>query len=181
VPNNYRQFFDGYFANESKFMIERDLEGAFEKQTIRATSKTERLRIEIIYGADNGKYQHLHHIRFKHPKSVGFAHWQNSQKSGFGNQFVGFSPSKLTDLQELLEERLGLGWQETVYYNKKKHYKSRIALPSKIQPKIYVWRREQVGLLHILLSSFFGKLYRIIKRGFETKTQTISCHYFSGD
>jgi hypothetical protein len=175
---NYRQFFDDYFANESKFMIERDLEGAFEKHTIRASLKSEKLLIEIIYVADNGKYEHLHHLRFKHPKSVGFAHWQNQQKTGFGNRFEGFSQKKLADLQILFEERLKFGWEECFFYKDKQHYKSKITLFSIFKPKMYVWRRNKVSLQHLVLSSFFGGFYRKIKKGFETRSQLISCDFF---
>ncbi len=181
MPTNYRQFFDGYFADESKFRIEQDLEGAFEKHTIQAVSKSERLRIEIIYVADNGKYEHLHHVRFKHPKSVGFAHWQNQQEAGFGNRFKGYSSGQLTDLRKFIEERLKSGWQETLYYQSKQHYKSKITLFSNLQPKVYVWRRRKVRLIHIILSSFFGKFYRVVKSGLETRTESVSCNHFLKD
>ena len=104
--SNYKSYFDQYFGDKTKFKIEQHLEGAIQRDVIRFQPPLPRWIVEILYVVDNGRYEHLFDIRFKHAKSIGYAKWQNANSLGLGGQFSAFSISRLEDATRFLEERL---------------------------------------------------------------------------
>jgi len=170
---SYKDYFDQYFSDTSKFKVENNLEGAIQRDVVRLLPPQPRLIVELLYVVDNGNYQHLFDIRFKHGQSIGYAKWQNENTLGFGNRFTGFSLVRLEEAIALLEERLSLGWTEIVYSKNGEHYKSKIILPSHHSPRILIWRKEAKGLGHILASTLFSKIYYLVNRKIKIEKRVI--------
>lgn len=174
---DYKAFFLAYFSDQQKFNIEVNLAGHLEHIIIKSTDKLIFLRLEIILLIDNGAYQHVLDIRYKHPHSPGFTRLQNENRKGLGDQFRGFSVEKLTALVALMEERLQLGWEEYRYFKADRYYKSKVILPSPNRPRVMVYRKEQKGLGYLLLSALIGKWYRKLNREIRVERKVITVNW----
>jgi hypothetical protein len=148
-------------------------EGGVECDLIRPASPKQKMMIELWYTLDNGQYQTLLDIRFKHPDSPGYTRLQKTFPCNLPYPLP-YSAENVQKALAIIDERMTLGWTEFLYWKQQKHYKSLIILPKREQsPQKFVYREEAKPLYYILLSTLFGRLYRYFK-GISIETRQIT-------
>ena len=172
--NNYKDFFEQYFGDKERFIIESDLELVWQKDTIKAVDKKVKLRIEVYYLIENGSYSQLLDILLKHPDSPGFTRWQNANGGLFKNRFLQFSDSNVAQLQNELEELLKVGWEENVHKQHKTHFRSQIQIITSFIRQTFTWQKPSSSFLQRILPPFLLK----ILPSFSAECRKISAHRF---